>query len=163
MISWRCIGLVLLFSVSPLSATDQFPARPLDRAVDNDPARERVLVMHDGTVQRGPIEKTMTGYVLTMPQGKLVIAFDRVRLMADDLPTAYREQSKACANQALPHIEIGRTVGGAAIEEIHPGRSRTFRLVICLGGMVVASKTWIMWLWPSLTHSSVSSGVMAMP
>ncbi len=108
MISWRCIGLVLLFSVSSLLAADQFPARPLDREVGNDPARERVLVMHDGTVQRGLIEKTMTGYVLTKPQGKLVFAFDRVRLMADDLPAAYREQSKACANQALPRIELGR-------------------------------------------------------
>lgn len=106
--SWRCLAFVLLFVLSPLVAADQFPARPLDRPVDNDPARERVLVMHDGTVNRGLIEKTMTGYVLTKPQGKLVFPFDQVRLMADDLPAAYREQSKACANQATPRIELGR-------------------------------------------------------
>ena len=40
-----------------------------------------------------------------------------------------------------------------------PGSSRSRRLSTCLGGMVVASKMWTLWLCASTSQSSLSSGV----
>ena len=74
----------------------------------NAPA-ERVLLLHNGKVVQGTIQQGSTGYVVIKPEGRLVLPFEQVRLEADDVEDAYRQQHNALPDHsAAAHTELAR-------------------------------------------------------
>ena len=68
----------------------------------------KVLVLADGRVVTGKIHQDLEGFVVEKPEGPLRIRRDRVRLLARDLPDAYRQQRAAIQSpSASDHVVLG--------------------------------------------------------
>ena len=70
---------------------------------------EGVLLLHNGKVVRGTIKQSSTGYIVIKPEGQIVLPFEFVRLEAEDLEDAYRQQRNALPDHsAAAHCELAR-------------------------------------------------------
>ena len=70
---------------------------------------EKILLLHNGKVIQGTIQQGSTGYVVIKPEGRLVLPFEQVRLEADDVEDAYRQQHNALPDHsAAAHTELAR-------------------------------------------------------
>ncbi len=70
---------------------------------------EKVLLLHNGKAISGMIKQSSTGYVVIKPEGQMILPFEHVRLEADDLEDAYRQQHNALPDHsAAAHCELAR-------------------------------------------------------
>ncbi len=100
-------------AVPPLWAEDQplptiTPRTVFGSKPPSGPSR-KLLLLDNGKVIQGLIQEGPTGYVVSKPEGKLVIAFDQVRFKAEDLQDAYRQQRNTLPDHsASAHVELAR-------------------------------------------------------
>ncbi len=70
---------------------------------------EKVLLLHNGKIVSGTIKQSSTGYVVVKPEGQMILPFEHVRLEADNLEDAYRQQRNALPDHsAAGHCELAR-------------------------------------------------------
>lgn len=67
----------------------------------------RLLILRNGRIVSGNIERGPTGYLITKRSGRLVIPFKEVKLVAHDLSDAYQKQRNAMRSpDPMSHLEL---------------------------------------------------------
>jgi len=73
------------------------------------PQLQRILMLRNGRLVSGRITQSSGGYVVTKPNGQLVVPFERVRFVARNPQDAYRKMAESIPDgTATNHAELAR-------------------------------------------------------
>lgn len=104
-----CIVLAVALGSSAIRAADGPVAPPVAEPDTPAPPADGVLVMRTGRLVEGRISQSAGGYMVDLPNGRMLIPFTQVQLQADDRRDAYRKlRATIPAPTAENHVALAR-------------------------------------------------------
>jgi len=86
--------------------------------VPSAPSYEQILVFNSGRIVKGRVSRSPNGYVVEHPAGRMVVPFEEMRVIGDNLSDAYRRLKETFVNPtAATHYELALWCAAHQLEE----------------------------------------------